>query len=185
MRARTLRPGMGKDLLTNPCQRGDMPNYIRPKVPGATVFFTVALAGRGEDLLVREIARLRDAVRLTQAERPFAIRSWVVLPDHLHMIWTLPESDRDFPLRWRLIKSRFSMGLPRGPLRPSQIARAERGIWQRRYWEHHIRGEADLAALTRYCEQDPVKHGLVERPEDWPLCSLHARATDTRRASPV
>jgi putative transposase len=162
-----------------------MPNYIRPKVSGATVFFTVVLAARGEDLLIREFARLQDAVRVTRGERPFAIRSWVVLPDHLHMIWTMPEGDRDFPTRWRLIKSRFSMGLPRGPVRPSQIARAERGIWQRRYWEHHIRDDADLAVLTRYCEENPVKHGLVGRPEDWPLSSIHGRAAAAVYASPA
>lgn len=150
-----------------------MPNYLRPKQNGATVFFTVTLAARGEDLLVREVERLREAVRATRRERPFAIEAWVVLPDHLHAVWTLPENDRDFSTRWRLIKSRFSMGLPHGPLRPSHHARQERGIWQRRFWEHHIRDDADYRAHLAYCWNSPVKHGFVERPEDWPWSSFH------------
>jgi putative transposase len=98
--------------LTHPPQFCGMPNYLRPKIPGATIFFTVALANRQSDQLVREIARLRDAVRITRTDHPFDIEAWVVLPDHLHCIWRLPPGDRDFPTRWRLIKSRFSRGLP-------------------------------------------------------------------------
>jgi putative transposase len=150
-----------------------MPNYLRPKLCGAKVFFTVTLAARGDDLLVREVARLRAAVRVTRAERPFGIDAWVVLPDHLHAVWTLPEGDRDFSTRWRLIKARFAMGLPAGPLRPSHVSRQERGIWQRRSWEHHIRDDADYRAHVSYCWTNPVKHGLVERPEDWPYSSVH------------
>jgi putative transposase len=150
-----------------------MPNYLRPKVQGATIFFTVALACRGDDLLVREVARLREAVRVTRSERPFWIDAWVVLPDHLHAVWTLPAKDRDFLTRWRLIKSRFAMGLPKGTLRPSHVVRDERGIWQRRFWEHHIRDADDFRAHVEYCQVNPVKHGLVERPEDWPFSSVH------------
>ena len=154
-----------------------MPNYIRPRAPGATIFFTVTLAERGSDLLVREIDRLRGAVVATRRERPFAVDAWVVLPDHMHCVWTLPEGDRDFPTRWRLIKSRFSRGLPKGPLRASHVARMERGIWQRRYWEHHIRNAEDYAAHVQYCWHNPVKHGFVACPEAWPYSSIH-RATD-------
>ncbi|MFP4044702.1 MAG: REP-associated tyrosine transposase [Rhodosalinus sp.] len=150
-----------------------MPNYKRPRVPGATIFFTVALRERGDDLLVREIDRLRDAVRKTRAERPFRIDAWVVLPDHLHAVWTLPEGEADFSTRWRLIKARFSRGLPRGPRRPSDLARNERAIWQRRFWEHHVRGAADLAACKRYCHLNPVRHGLAETPEAWPFSTVH------------
>lgn len=150
-----------------------MSNYRRPRVPGSTIFFTVTLADRGGDLLVREVERLRHAVRLTRQERPFAIDAWVVLPDHLHCIWTLPAGDLDFPTRWRLIKSRFSMGLPKGRLRNSHIKRAERAIWQRRFWEHHIRGHADWVEHMRYCEMNPVKHGLVEHSRDWPYSSFN------------
>jgi len=152
---------------------GDMPNYIRPKIRGATIFFTVALQDRGGRSLVDEVARLRNAVALTKAERPFHIDAWVVLPDHLHCVWTLPEGDRDYATRWRLIKSRFSMDLPKGNVRRSHETRQERGIWQRRFWEHHIRGDGDMAAHVQYCWVNPVKHGLVERPEDWPYSSVH------------
>jgi putative transposase len=88
-----------------------MSDYIRPRVPGACVFFTVALAERGSRLLVEEIDRLRAAVREAMAERPFRIDAWVVLPDHLHAVWTLPEGDADYLVRWKLIKARFTMSL--------------------------------------------------------------------------
>ncbi len=153
-----------------------MPNYRRPKVPGATIFFTVALADRGSDLLVREVGALREAVRATRAERPFAIDAWVVLPDHLHAVWTLPAGDRDFSTRWRLIKTRFSRALPMGPRRASHVARQERGVWQRRFWDRHIRDEAEYAAAVRYCWFNPVKHGLVEHPLEWDLSSVHGDA---------
>ena len=90
-----------------------MPNYVRPKVLGASVFFTVALADRRSDVLVREIGRLREAVREVRAERPFGIDAWVVLPDHMHAVWTLPGGDADFSTRWAAIKARFSMAMRR------------------------------------------------------------------------
>ncbi len=150
-----------------------MPRYVRPRVPGAVLFFTVALADRRSDLLLSEIARLRDAVRAVRADRPFTIDAWVVLPDHLHAVWTLPEEDADFSGRWGAIKARFSMGLETGNRRASHVARREKGIWQRRFWEHHIRDETDLAAHVRYCWWNPVKHGLAERAADWPYSSIH------------
>lgn len=150
-----------------------MPHYIRPRIPGASVFFTVALADRSGRLLVEHVDSLRSAVRQTRHERPFRIEAWVVLPDHVHAVWTLPEGDADYSLRWRLIKARFSRELPTGRLRASHEARQERGLWQRRFWEHHIRNEADLAAHIRYCWWNPVKHGFVERPEDWAYSSVH------------
>ncbi len=150
-----------------------MSSYLRPDITGATVFFTVKLAARGSDLLVREIGALRDAVRVTRAERPFGIDAWVVLPDHIHCIWQMPVGDRYYGTRWRLIKARFSRSLPKAQTRPSHQARNERGIWQRRFWEHHIRDEADFRAHLRYCWMNPVKHGLVARPEEWPFSSIH------------
>ena len=150
-----------------------MPNYLRPRVCGATIFFTVSLAEPGSDLLVREVARLRESVRATRAARPFAIDAWVVLPDHLHCVWTLPEGDADFSTRWGAIKGRFSRGLRAGRMRSSHEARREKAVWQRRFWEHHIRGETDFVAHVRYCWENPVKHGFVERPEDWPYSSVH------------
>jgi putative transposase len=153
-----------------------MPDYRRPYLTGATIFFTVALADRGADTLVRRVDALREAVRVTRAQRPFGVEAWVVLPDHMHCVWTLPQGDRDYPTRWRLIKSRFSRAVGTGRLRPSHIARNERGIWQRRYWEHHCRDEADVAAHVRYCWWNPVKHGFVARPKDWAWSSVHRDA---------
>ena len=150
-----------------------MSRYLRPHVTGASVFVTVALARRGGDVLVREIDALRDSVRITQAERPFAIAAWVVLPDHFHAVWTLPAGDADFSTRMGAIKARFSMSVAGGAPRKSHIARRERGIWQRRFWEHHMRDEADLANHIRYCWFNPVKHGLVAHPRDWPFSSWH------------
>ena len=159
---------------------GDMSDYRRPDVPGASIFFTAALQDRGSTLLCENVQRLREAVAVTRHERPFEIEAWVVLPDHMHCIWTLPAGDADFATRWRLIKARFSRGLVRGHLRNSHIARQERGIWQRRYWEHHIRDEADMALHLRYCWTNPVRHGLVERPEDWPYSSVHRAMAEGR-----
>lgn len=150
-----------------------MPNYIRPHITGPQIFFTVALAQRGSDLLVSKIDDLRLAVRMTQNNRPFRIDAMVVLPDHLHAVWTLPPHDRDFMTRWGSIKALFSMRQDAGVQRCSHIRRREKAIWQRRYWEHHIRDEGDFNAHLRYCWGNPVKHGLVERPVEWPFSSLH------------
>ena len=150
-----------------------MSRYLRPRLPDCPIFFTVTLAQRGGTLLVDHVGLLRAAVAQTRAERPFGIAASVVLPDHQHCIWTLPEGDADYSTRWRLIKARFSRGLPVGALRASHVRRQERGIWQRRFWEHHIRDDADMVAHLRYCWWNPVKHGFVTRPEDWPYSSYH------------
>jgi len=114
------------------------------------------------------------AVRRTMGERPFFVNAAVILPDHLHMIWTLPHGDRDFPNRWRVINARFTQAVPdEGHARASHRARRERGLWQRRYREHHVRSAEELAALTRYCWMNPVKHGFVGNPFDWKLSSIH------------
>ncbi len=170
---RITHPTPDNGPLRMGCQSMVMANYLRPRATGAAIFFTVSLAERGSDLLLARIDLLRDAVRRTRAERPFDIDAIVVLPDHLHAVLTLPAGDGDFATRWRLIKARFSMGVPRGDLRPSHLRRGERGVWQRRFWEHHIRDEADLVTHLRYCWTNPVRHGLVDRPEDWPFSSLH------------
>lgn len=170
--------------------------YRRLRVPGATVFFTVALEARGSSLLVDEVARLRLAFALTQRERPFTLDACVVLPDHLHCIWTLPPGDCDHSVRWGAIKSRFSRLLRDGnrigfdpalarskgkkvgwnpTLRrsPSKEAKGETGIWQRRFWDHHIRDDEEFQSHVQYCRDDPVRHGLVESPHDWPFSSIH------------
>ncbi|MAC78275.1 MAG: transposase [Rhodobacteraceae bacterium] len=150
-----------------------MANYLRPRIPGATIFFTVALARRGSGLLVDHVEDLREAVRATRQERPFGIDAWVVLPDHLHAVWTLPPGDADYSTRWSVIKARFSRCVPEGDRRASHVARRERGVWQRRFWDHHVRGPGEYAQAIRYCHQNPVWHGLVERPEDWAHSSVH------------
>ncbi|HEX5957291.1 MAG TPA: transposase, partial [Hyphomicrobiaceae bacterium] len=150
-----------------------MPNYRRAFEGGRTWFFTVNLLDRRRSLPVEHIEALRAAVRETRRCFPFEIDAMVVLPDHLHAVWTLPEGDSDFPGRWRLIKMRFSKSVPPDePLSVVQTARGERGIWQRRYWEHLIRDERDLNHHD-YCWFNPVKHGLVANVEDWPFSSFH------------
>jgi putative transposase len=168
-----------------------MSRYIRPKVPGAVVFFTVNLVDRGADTLVRHVDVLRQAVAVTRAKRPFGIDAWVVLPDHVHCVWTLPEGDADFSGRWREIKGQFSMALRRSGRAPTptgenpygarggrdrvgarpDLRKDEAPIWQKRFWEHHIRDEADLANHVRYCWINPVKHGLVGHPREGPYSS--------------
>lgn len=164
----------GKALLTRFRQQDGMSEYRRLFVPGGTYFFTVALAGRGDDLLVSRIGDLRAAYAEGLCDRPVQTKAIVVLPDHLHAIWTLPEGDSDFPERWKRIKRSFTVRV--GETRPrsaSKWAKGEAGIWQRRYWERCIRDEAELSAALRYVWTNPVKHGLVCRAIDWPYSSLH------------
>jgi putative transposase len=151
-----------------------MSEYRRLRIPGGCYFFTVNLEDRRSDLLVRHVDVLRQAVHTVRRARPFHIDAFAVLPDHLHAVWTLPEGDADFPTRWRLIKKAFSRRLPAGESRsPSRVRRGERGIWQRRYWEHAIRDDPDFAAHVDYVHSNPVKHGLVEKPADWPYSTVH------------
>ena len=150
-----------------------MPNYRRNRVAGGTYFFTLALADRRGDLLVREIAALRAAVARTRRLHPFGIDAWVVLPEHMHAVWTLPEGDRTFSLRWALIKRWFSAAIPPGEERSaSRVAKGERGLWQRRFWEHTVRDDVDFARRVDYVHFNPVKHGLVASAGDWPFSSF-------------
>ena len=151
-----------------------MTDYRRNRVPGGTYFFTVNLLDRRSDLLCRHIHALRDAVRHARARAAFHIDAWVVLPEHMHCVWTLPEGDADYSSRWRIIKAGFSKTLPRGePRSASQVGKGERGIWQRRFWEHTIRDERDYAAHVDYVHFNPVRHGLVSEARDWPHSSFH------------
>lgn len=147
-----------------------MAYLITPESHGAPIYFTVSLQQAGSDLLILEIENLRQAVRFTRAERPFQIHAWVVMPDHLHTIWTLP--DADCAARWRLIKARFSAGLPKTA---RLSVGAKQGIWQRRQWQHPIRDRADYDLHMRACQMDPVRHGLVDEPGDWPYSSFQTR----------
>jgi putative transposase len=150
-----------------------MPQYRRAKINGSIFFFTVVLADRSSTLLVDEIDRLRKVYRLVRERRPFETIAICVLPDHIHAIWSLPEGDADFSTRWSLIKSGFSRGLEDEPRSPSKIVKREKGIWQRRYWEHAIRDDADLERHVDYIHFNPVKHGHVTRVVDWTHSSFH------------
>ena len=126
-------------------------------------------------MLVREIEVLRQCLSRERLARPFAINAWVVLPEHTHWIWTLPEGDADYATRWRRIKTAFSLQQPKIEARSSvRQARGERGIWQRRYWEHQIRDDDDYRRHVDYIHYNPVKHGWTRRVVDWPHSSFHA-----------
>ena len=140
-----------------------MPDYRRARVSGATYFFTVNLRDRTSDLLISEIDLLRGTVRATKARHPFHIDAWVVLPEHMHCLWTLPSGDANFALRWKVIKFAFAKRLPITETRTINQRRSERGIWQRRYWEHLIRDELDYQRHFDYIHFNPLKHGHVER----------------------
>ncbi|SPJ23649.1 REP-associated tyrosine transposase [Palleronia abyssalis] len=152
-----------------------MPNYRRRWVPGGTYFFTVNLAQRGDDLLTRRIADLRGAYGAVQAQMPFRTRGIVILPDHIHAVWTLPEGDVAFPERWRRIKSLFSQSVAETrPRTYSKARKGEVGIWQRRYWENVVEDDTRLSTALWYIRENPVRHGYVDRPEDWPFSRSEA-----------
>jgi putative transposase len=150
-----------------------MVRYRRNWLHGGTYFFTLVLADRRSTALVDNIAALRLAFRATQQERPFTIDAIVVLPDHLHAIFTLPQDDFDFAGRWRRIKGHFSTSLLAAGTAIRRRANGELALWQRRYWEHTIRDENDFARHADYVHYNPVKHGLVKRVRDWPHSSFH------------
>ena len=150
-----------------------MTNYRRHRITGGCYFFTVAIHDRRLRLLTDHIEQLRVAFRTVKQHHPFGIDAIVVLPDHLHCIWTLPESDDDFSLRWRQIKTAFSRQIPFGERRSaSRSEKGERGIWQRRYWEHAIRDDDDYQRHVDYIHFNPVKHGYVVQPAEWPYSSF-------------
>lgn len=156
-----------------------MPNFRRVFWPGGTFFFTVVTHQR-QPLLAHlgAIEALRAAVRDARHSQPFTIDAWVVLPDHMHAVWTLPPGDSDYPTRWRRIKAGFSRRIGAAPCRsePSTQGRdRERRspIWQRRYWEHLIRDEDDFSSHINYVHFNPVKHELVTCPKNWPYSTFH------------
>jgi putative transposase len=153
-----------------------MTDYRRAHAEGATWFFTVNLAERrANPLLVENIDLLRQVFRKVKEDHPFTIDAIVVLPDHLHCIWTLPEGDSDYKTRWALIKAGFSRAIPKTERRSeSRGSRGERGIWQRRFWEHMVRSQEDFSRHADYIHWNPVKHGWVKRAWDWPHSSFHA-----------
>jgi putative transposase len=151
-----------------------MTDYRRNRVPGGTFFFTVNLHDHRSHLLIDQIDLLRAAVGHAKRRAPFHIDAWVVLPAHMHCLWTLPEGDTNYSFRWQIIKSQFTRHIPTGEaVSISRATKRERGLWQRRFWEHTIRNDQDYAAHMDYTHFNPVKHGLVARAADWPYSSFH------------
>jgi putative transposase len=148
-----------------------MPNYRRDRQPGGTWFFTLVTGGREPWLTEsRAIDALRDSFANVRAARPFRTWACVVLPDHLHFIWQLPEGDSDFSFRIARLKRLVTLALPRAR---RIVATRESGRWQPRFWEHRIRDEHDLQRHVDYIHFNPVKHGLVAVPGAWPHSSFH------------
>ena len=152
-----------------------MPNYRRAGVPGGSYFFTVVTHNR-QPLLTTESFRcaLREAINEVRKSQPFENDAWVLLPDHMHCMWTLPEGDQDFSKRW----GRSKAGVSKRVILPSieANARRESGLWQRRFWEHLIRDERDFRNHLDYIHFNPVKHGMVSKVTDWPYSSFHRYA---------
>jgi putative transposase len=155
-----------------------MSHYKRWYQPGATYFFTVVTCQRRRwfsDAHAR--ALLGNAMREVAVELPFETIAVVVLPDHLHTIWTMPPDDDDYSTRWKAIKDHFTAtwlasGGAEARISESQRKRGHRGVWQRRFWEHMIRDEDDLEAHCDYIHYNPVKHGYVKNPSDWAYSSF-------------
>ena len=156
-----------------------MPNYRRANINGGTYFFTVTTRNRQTFLLDYDVrAASREGIALERQSHPFTVNAWVLLPDHLHCIWTLPPNDRDFSTRWRVIKrtvtQRCGARLHRPELLTTRRAqRKQSALWQHRYWEHLIRDEQDYRRHVDYIHWNPVKHGHVQRARDWPYSTLH------------
>ncbi|MAK91491.1 MAG: transposase [Oleibacter sp.] len=155
-----------------------MPEYRRPFAPGSSWFFTLVTEYR-QQLLTSEVSRsvLRSAMAEVRQTMPFCIDAMVLLPDHVHCIWTLPEGDSDCSKRWGRIKALYSRQMKNHitqvPLSESRLKRHEAGFWQRRFWEHCIRDEDDFRRHLDYIHLNPVKHKLVDDVKDWPYSSFH------------
>ena len=143
-----------------------MVNYRRNRMPGGTYFFTVTLANRQSSLLIEHVHLLGEAMREVRTRHPFETLAIVVLPEHLHTIWRLPEDDVDYSMRWRLIKALFTRKLISAGVWLPVRTKGERRVWARRFWEHTIRDDSDLQHHVDYVHFNPVKHGWVEHPED-------------------
>jgi putative transposase len=151
-----------------------MPNFQRQWVPGNTFFFTVALQDRNSHLLVEQIGALRTALSLVNHRHPFGIDAWVVLPDHIHAIWTLPPGDRNYAMRWKRIKTLFSRAISlQESSSASRLWKGEHGIWQRRYWSHSVRDLSEYRRCFDYIHLNPLRHGLVTQVKDWPYSTFH------------
>lgn len=152
-----------------------MTEYRRIDIPSASWFFTVNLAERKSNrLLTDKIDLLHEAFRYTKKRHSFRMNAVVILPDHLHCIWTLPPNDTDFSGRWNMLKGYFSRNIEKGErVSASRTSRRERGIWQRRFWEHLLRDQMDFNRHVDYIHWNNVKHGGVNKVSDWPQSSFH------------
>ncbi len=156
-----------------------MPEYRRSFLPGGTFFFTIVTYHR-KSILTSQKAReiLHSAMEDVNRRYPFSMDAICLLPDHIHCIWTLPEGDTNYSIRWGEIKKQFTKSYHQlfgneGNNTASRLARGEATIWQRRFWEHTIRDEDDLNQHLDYIHYNPVKHGLVETMDDWQWSSFH------------
>ena len=161
-----------------------MSNYLRMKQSGGCYFFTVATYRR-QGFLTDELARhfLHEAIVKTRQNHPFEINAWVLLPDHLHCIWTLPDGDDDYSTRWNVIKTLFTRRAKSHYhnadwMNASKTRHRESTIWQRRFWEHQIRDDRDFKNHLDYIHYNPLKHGWVEHPRDWPHSTFHSYVRD-------
>jgi putative transposase len=150
-----------------------MVKYRRNFVPGGTFFITATLADRRSRMLVEHVEPLRSAMRLVRRRYPFALDAIVVLPDHLHVVMTLPEADANFSIRWSLIKRLFTRDVVSAGVPVVRRAKGELALWQRRFWEHTIRDDHDFERHVDYIHYNPVKHGLVRHVREWPYSSFH------------
>jgi putative transposase len=156
-----------------------MSNYRRAQTPGGSYFFTVVTYRRRPLLTHAESRRiLHNVIAQVRSEYPFQVDAWVLLPEHLHCIWTLPPGEADFSKRWGLIKAGFSkqardLFRREAWINPSRAKHRESTIWQRRFWEHQIRNEEDFNRHIDYIHWNPVKHGHVARVADWPYSTFH------------
>jgi len=150
-----------------------MVHYRRNLIPGGTYFLTITLRDRRSTLLVDHADALRSIVSKVRQALPFTIDAMVVLPDHWHAVWTLPPDDDQYARRIRLIKARFTRHLIATGLQISKDERGDYRSWQKRFWEHTIRGDRDFEAHVNYIHINPVKHGLVKRAVDWPHSTIH------------
>ena len=156
-----------------------MPNYLRNYLPGGTYFFTVVTQDRRQILTApssREL--LRTAIQDELARAPFTQVAIVLLSEHLHTIWTLPEGDADYSIRWKRIKERFTrrflaQGGEEAATTNNRKKHQERGVWQPRFWEHTITDDDDFERCLNYIHYNPVKHGLVQRVCDYPWSTFH------------
>lgn len=156
-----------------------MPNYVRWREEGARYFFTV-VTFRRRHLFSQPLARtlLRQSMNEVRARFPFEMFACVLLPDHLHCLWALPEHDDNFTARWASIKRLFTQKYLRAggrslPVSESRKDHHERGVWQPRFWEHCIRNEEDWYRHRDYIHLNPVNHGYVQEPGQWPWSSFH------------